>query len=76
MDSVRFWPLRDRLGYFAAWGAGLALIAIAGAIVLYMAYRGAQYFDLGLLVDSPNSTLNQARAAASRTRSSARRCCS
>ena len=25
-----------------------------------MAYRGAQYFDLGLLFESPNSSLNQA----------------
>ena len=60
IDSVGSWPLRDRLGYFAAWGAGLALIAIAAAIVAYMAYRGAQYFDLGLLLESPTSTLNQA----------------
>ncbi len=60
IDSVRSWPLRDRLGYFAAWGAGLTLIAIAAAILTYMAYRGAQYFDLGLLLESPNSSLNQA----------------
>ena len=59
-DSVRNWPLRDRIGYVAAWGAGLALIAIAGAILAYMAYRGLQYFDLGLLLESPNSSLNQA----------------
>jgi phosphate transport system permease protein len=59
-DSVGSWPWRDRLGYFAAWGAGLALIAIAAAIVIYMAYRGAQYFDLGLLFESPASSLNQA----------------
>ena len=62
MDSVRSWPLRDRLGYYAAWGAGLALIAIAGTIVAYMAYRGAQYFDLGLFFESPNSTLSQAES--------------
>ena len=61
-DSVRSWPLRDRLGYFAAWGAGLTLIAIAGSIVVYMAFRGAQYFDLGLLFESPNATLNQAES--------------
>ncbi len=62
IDSVGSWPMRDRLGYFAAWGAGLALIAIAAAILIYMAYRGAQYFDLGLLFESPNSTLNQAKS--------------
>ncbi len=61
-DSVRNWPLRDRIGYFAAWGAGLTLIAIAAAIVIYMAVRGAQYFDLSLLTESPNSSLNQAQS--------------
>lgn len=60
IDSVGSWPLRDRLGYFAAWGAGLALIAIAGAILTYMAVKGAQYFDLGLLFESPSSSLEQA----------------
>ena len=62
IDSVSSWPLRDRLGYFAAWGAGLTLIAIAAAILIYMAFRGAQYFDLGLLLESPNSSLSQAQS--------------
>ncbi len=62
IDSVASWPLRDRLGYLAAWVAGMALIAIAAAILIYMAVRGAQYFDFGLLFDSPNSTLNQAQS--------------
>ena len=61
-DSVRSWPWRDRVGYYAAWAAGLSLICIAAAIVIYMAYRGAQYFDLGLLFESPNATLNQAKS--------------
>jgi len=60
IDSVGSWPLRDRLGYFAAWGAGLALIAIAAAILIYMAYRGAQHFDPGLLIESPSASLDQA----------------
>jgi len=58
-DSVRTWPLRDRVGYYLAWAAGIALIAIAGTIVIYMAVRGAQYFDLGLLFESPNADLDQ-----------------
>ncbi|MGB7684532.1 MAG: ABC transporter permease subunit, partial [Solirubrobacterales bacterium] len=58
-DSIRTWPLRDQIGYFLSWGAGLALIGIAGAIVVYMAVRGAQYFDLGLFFESPNSELDQ-----------------
>ncbi|MEX2105311.1 MAG: ABC transporter permease subunit [Solirubrobacterales bacterium] len=59
-DRVRSWPLRDKVGYVAAWGAGLALIAIAAAIVIYMAVRGAQYFDPALFLESPSSALNQA----------------
>lgn len=58
-DSVRAWPLRDQIGYYLAWTAGLALIAIAGSVVLYMAYRGAQYFDLSLLFESPNAEIDQ-----------------
>jgi phosphate transport system permease protein len=61
-DSVRSWPLRDRLGYYLAWAAGLALIAIAGSIVLYMAYRGAQYFDPSLLFESPNAEIDQSQS--------------
>ncbi len=62
IDSVASWPLRDRVGYFAAWAAGLALILIAAAILIYMAYRGAQYFDLGLLTQSPTAELDQSRS--------------
>ncbi len=62
IDSVASWPRRDRLGYYAAWIAGLALIAIAAAIIAYMAYRGAQYFDLGLFTESPTSELNQSKS--------------
>jgi phosphate transport system permease protein len=62
IDSVRSWPLLDRVGYLAAWGAGIALIAIAATIVGYMAYRGIEYFDLGLLFESPVSTLSQANS--------------
>ena len=56
------WPLRDRVGYYAAWAAGIALIVIAGAILVYMAYRGAQYFDLGLLFESPTAELDQSKS--------------
>ena len=58
-DSIRTWPLRDQVGYFLAWGAGMALIAIAGSIVIYMAVRGAQYFDLGMFFESPAAEIDQ-----------------
>jgi phosphate transport system permease protein len=58
-DSVRDWPWRDRVGYALAWVAGLSLIATAGTIVVYMAIRGAQYFDPALFFESPNASLDQ-----------------
>lgn len=61
-DSARNWPLRDKLGYLAAWGAGLSLIVIAAAILIYMAYRGAQYFNLDLLTQSPNAEIDQSKS--------------
>lgn len=61
-DSISSWPLRDRIGYFGAWGAGLLLILIAGSIVIYMAYRGAQYFDPSLFFESPNSESDQSKS--------------
>jgi phosphate transport system permease protein len=62
LDSVGSWPLRDRAGYYAAWAAGLALIAIAGAIVVYMGVRGAQHFDVGLFSESPTADLDQSKS--------------
>lgn len=62
MDSPSGWPWRDRVGYYAAWAAGVALIAIAFSIVAYMAFRGGQYFDLSLLGESPTGDLDQSKA--------------
>jgi phosphate transport system permease protein len=62
IDSVASWPLRDRVGYYAAWAAGITLIAIAATILIYMAYRGAQYFDPGLLTQSPTAELDQSKS--------------
>lgn len=61
-DSARNWPLRDRVGYALAWAAGIALIVIAGSIVIYMAVRGAQYFDPSLFFESPNSANDQSQS--------------
>jgi phosphate transport system permease protein len=62
MDSPANWPLRDRVGYWAAWTAGIALIVIATSIVGYMAYKGAQYFDLSLFTQSPTGDVDQSKA--------------
>ena len=61
-DRPRSWPLRDRLGYLAAWAAGLTLIVVAASIVIYMGVKGAQYFDLHLLTQSPAPELDQSKS--------------
>jgi phosphate transport system permease protein len=43
-----------------AWIAGLALCAIAMAIVIYMGYRGIQYLRPGLLFSRPQVSTGQA----------------
>lgn len=61
-DSVRTWPLRDKIGFFIAWGVGLVLIAIAASILIYVGLKGAQHIDLGLLTQSPAPELDQSKS--------------
>jgi phosphate transport system permease protein len=58
-DSISAWPLIDRLGYVLCWAAGLALCAIAGAIVLFMFIKGISYLHVGLLLQSPSPSTTQ-----------------
>jgi phosphate transport system permease protein len=60
--SWRDWPLRDRVLLGACWAAGLALIAIAGAIVLYMAVKGVQYLRPDLLFSRPQAEIDQSKS--------------
>lgn len=61
-DNIRSWPLLDRIGYLAAWAAGLLLLAIAASILIYMGVKGSQHFDLGLLGQSPAPELDQSKS--------------
>jgi phosphate transport system permease protein len=54
------WRWGDRLALAAAWAAGLTLCAIAGAIVIYMGYRGIQYLRPGLIFSRPQTSSSQA----------------
>jgi len=54
------WRFSDRLVLAAAWVTGLALCAIAGAIVLYMGYRGIQYIRPSLILSRPQPSTTQA----------------
>ena len=58
-DSIRSWPLSDRIAYGLCWAAGIALCLIAGWIVLYMAIKGVSYLKPSLLVQSPVGSPNQ-----------------
>jgi phosphate transport system permease protein len=58
-DSIRSWPLADRIAYGLCWAAGIALCLIAGWIVLYMAIKGISYLKPSLLVQSPVGSPNQ-----------------
>ena len=58
-DSIRSWPLTDRIAYGLCWAAGIALCAIAAWIVLYMAIKGVSYLKPSLLVQSPVGSPNQ-----------------
>jgi phosphate transport system permease protein len=54
------WRWTDRLVLASAWAAGLALCAVAAAIVLYMGVRGIQYLRPGLLFSRPTVSTSQA----------------
>jgi phosphate transport system permease protein len=59
-SSPMAWRWSDRLVLAAAWITGIGLCAIAGAIVLYMAYRGIQYLRPGLIFSRPQLSSDQA----------------
>ncbi|SEH10180.1 phosphate ABC transporter permease PstA [Thermoleophilum album] len=56
------WTLGDRLGVAGAWLAGLALCAIALAIVVYMLVRGLQFLNFDLLISHPRAELDQSKS--------------
>jgi phosphate transport system permease protein len=53
------WRWGDRLVLAAAWAAGMTLCVIAGAIVLYMGYRGISYLRPGLILSRPLLSADQ-----------------
>src|SRR5579875_769312 len=58
-SSPLSWRWSDRLMLAAAWLVGLALSAIAGAIVVYLGVRGIQYLRPGLIFSHPQTSANQ-----------------
>ena len=73
-ESLRTWRWGDRIAFVLCWASGLALCAIAGAIVLYMAVKGLQYLNLDLLTSRPQPSADQKASGGFLTRSSGRSC--
>lgn len=61
-DSVRSWPLPDLIAYGLCWAAGLLLCLIAGAIVLFMFFKGLSYLRPSMLFTSPAPSLSQSQS--------------
>jgi phosphate transport system permease protein len=58
-SSPLTWRWTDRLALAFAWIAGIGLCLIAGAIVIYMGYRGIQYLRPKLLFERPAISTTQ-----------------
>jgi phosphate transport system permease protein len=54
------WRWGDRLVLLCAWTAGVGLCLIAGAIVIYMGYRGVEYLRPSLIFSRPQTGTSQA----------------
>jgi phosphate transport system permease protein len=52
-EEMVAWSPIDRIGVALCWAAGLLLCAIAGAIVIYMLFRGLENLSLDTLWDRP-----------------------
>jgi phosphate transport system permease protein len=59
-SSPMTWRWSDRLVLACAWITGIMLCVIAGAIVLYMGYRGIQYLRPSLIFGRPQLSSSQA----------------
>jgi phosphate transport system permease protein len=61
-ESLSTWRWGDRIAYVLCWASGLALCAIAAAIVLYMGVQGVRYLHLGLLLSHPQASADQSHS--------------
>jgi phosphate transport system permease protein len=59
-SSPLSWRWTDRLALAMAWGAGILLCLIAGAIVVYFCVRGVQFLRPSLLLSRPQVGTSQA----------------
>ncbi|MFZ1925327.1 MAG: ABC transporter permease subunit [Solirubrobacteraceae bacterium] len=59
-DSIRSWPLADRVAYVLCWTVGIGLCVMAAAIVLFMLVKGVSYLRPSLLIEHPSASQDQA----------------
>jgi phosphate transport system permease protein len=59
-DSVRSWPLLDRVAYGLCWTVGIGLCVATAAIVLFMLVKGVAYLSPQLLLQAPSASPSQA----------------
>ena len=52
-DTIKTWPLADRMAYYACWSVGIGLCFIAGALILFMLSKGLKYVSLDLIFSNP-----------------------
>jgi len=58
-ESLSTWRWGDRIAFVLCWASGLALCAIAAAIVIYMAVKGLQYLNFDLATSRPQPSADQ-----------------
>jgi phosphate transport system permease protein len=59
-DSVRSWPLLDRMAYGLCWVVGIGLCMVTAGIVLFMMVKGVSYLRPQLLFEAPSASPSQA----------------
>jgi phosphate transport system permease protein len=59
-ESVRSWPVVDRIAYGMCWAVGIGLCVATAGIVLFMLVKGVSYLSLKLMTESPSASPNQA----------------
>jgi phosphate transport system permease protein len=62
VESTATWRRGDRIALALCWIAGIMLCVIAGAIVVYMLYKGVQTLRPSLLFDRPADGASQRNA--------------
>jgi len=61
-ESAATWPLSDRIGLVLCWTAGIALMAVCAAILIFLLVKGLHYLTPNLLLSHPNGDVDQSKS--------------